>query len=71
MMSSTMSKDANDGLGRCHCVEKNLMDPAEAHVWKVWDGSSFKEQGSITVTHLPLGMQSIRLRNSVTMAFAL
>ena len=52
MMSSTTSKDANDGLGRCHCVEKDLLDPVDAVTWKVWDGASFKTQTSIIVTRL-------------------
>ena len=38
MMSSTMSKDANDGLGRCHCVEKNLMDPTNKR-WVIADAA--------------------------------
>ena len=49
MMSSSNSKDANDGLGRCHCVEKGLEHPADATTWKVWDGQAFKTQHSIHV----------------------
>ena len=50
-VSTTKNKDAMKTAGSAFCVEPNLFDPTHGKTWKVWDGSTHVEQGSLVVSH--------------------
>ena len=48
MVSTTASKDANNGGGWAYCNEKGLPDPTQAATWKVVDSGGFLKQPAVT-----------------------
>ena len=59
VVSGTSGKDANNGSGWAHCVEKGLHDPAEAATWTVLSGGEWGVQATVTCVHLYWSLQQM------------